>query len=236
MKKRKLSMMVLVCSVMSGYVMADTSVKLTTGFFYANGQSNDLATKDTTIRSVPVGVKVKNGRWGVRVSGSWLEISSGSVTNSGQGDTTVSLSYDVTENPWWTVTVKEKFATGDQNKGLSTGYNDTKLQLDYFRPLGRGYSVFSTLGYTFKGGQDKNPNYQNAVYASLGGGVVLTKGWTIGASLDFNQATSKTLDDTFGGSLFLGHALTRRVGVNVFAGYDSTNTTSAGFGLSYKLK
>lgn len=217
-------------------VWADSSVKLTTGFFYANGQSNDLTAPNTTIKSVPVGVKVKNGRFGVRLSSGWLEVKSGDVTNSGQGDTTLSVSYDITENPWWTLTVKEKFATGDKNKGLSTGYNDTKVQVDYFRPMARKYSVFMTMGYTFKGGQSDNPNYQDAAYASLGGGVTLGKGWTGGISFDYNQATSTTLEDTFGGSLFLGHSLTRQVGVNVFAGYDSSDTVSAGIGLSYKLK
>ena len=216
-------------------VWAQPSVKLSTGFFYADGQSNDLNVKNTTIKSVPLNLKVKDGRFGVRLSSSWLEIDAGTA-ESGMGDTTLSLSYDLTESPWLTVTVKEKFATGDRDKGLSTGYNDTKVQLDLFQPVGRKYSVFATLGYTFKGGQSDNPNYQNAVYGSIGGGVVLAKGWTGGLSLDYSQATSKTLDNTFGGSLFLGHSVTQRFGVNVFAGYDNTDTTSAGIGLSYKLQ
>ena len=214
---------------------AQPSVKLSTGFFYADGQSNDLNVKNTTIKSVPLSLKVKKGRSGVRLSSSWLEVDAGTA-ESGMGDTTLSLSYDLTENPWWTVTLKEKFATGDKDKGLSTGYNDTKVQLDYFRPVGRKSSVFATMGYTFKGGQSDNPNYQNAVYGSVGGGVLLARGWSGGFSLDYSQATSKTLDDTIGGSLFLGHNFTPRFGVNIFAGYDSTDTTSAGIGLSYKLQ
>lgn len=233
MKREVLAAVVLV--PLSLPLWAQPSVKLSTGFFYADGQSSDLNVKDTTIKSVPMALKIKTGRFGVRLSSNWLEIN-GDTTRSGIGDTTLSLSYDLTENPWWTLTLKEKFATGDKRKGLSTGYNDTKVQLDYFRPVGRKHSVFATLGYTFKGGQSDNPNDQNAMYASLGGGMVLAKGWTGGVSLDYNQATSKALDDTFGGSLFLGHAVTRRFGVNLFAGYDSTETTSAGVGLSYKLQ
>ncbi len=234
MRYKVLATAVLVAAAPS--VWAEASVKLTTGYFYADGQSNDLNATSTTIQSVPVGIKIKNGRFGVRLSSSWLQVKSGNTTNSGQGDTTLSVSYDLTESPWWTVTVKEKFATGSSSKGLSTGYNDTKVQLDYFAPVGQGNSVFATLGYTFKGGKSDRPNYQDAVYASVGAGTVLAEGWTGGISLDYTQATSKTLNDAFGGSLFLGHKVSSRFGVNVFAGYDSTNTTSAGIGLSYKLQ
>lgn len=213
------------------------SVKLSTGYFYANGQSQDINTPDSTIEAFPLGLKVKEGRVGFKVSTSYLRLKSGTAPEqSGMGDTTVSLSYELTENPWWTLTVKEKFATGDEQKGLSTGYNDTKVQLDFFRTLGQGRSLFATAGYTFKGGKSEVPTYQDAVYGSVGLGSVLGSGVTGGISLDYTQATSTTLEDTLGGTVFLGYKLSGQFGLNLFAGYDSSNTTSAGLGLGYKFK
>ncbi|WP_294948819.1 hypothetical protein [Sulfurivirga sp.] len=216
---------------------ADTSVRVSTGYFYVDGQSNDLNSPDTTIQSVPLSIKLKSGRFGVRLSSSWLEVKPrGQKAESGQGDTTLSLSYDLTEQPWWTITVKEKFATGSKSKGLSSGYNDTRLQLDYFRTVGSGKSVFATAGYVIKGGKSDNPDYQDAFYASVGAGTVLAQNWNGGVSLDYNQATNKQLDDAFGGSLFLGYRMTRQAGVNLFVSTDNTSTTSAGVSLSYKFQ
>ena len=227
---------ILMLYVVGSWAQPNTSIKLSTGFFYADGQSNDLNVPDSTLKSVPLSIQFKHNRFGMRLSSSWLEVNSGGVVDAGQGDTTVAISYDLTENPWWTLTVKEKFATGDSGKGLSTGYNDTKIQVDYFQAVGRERSVFATLGYTFKGGQSDVSTYQDAAYASVGMGVVLSQGWNGGVSFDYYQATSRTLDDTLGGSVFIGHKLSQHFGVNVFAAYDSAQTTSLGLGLSYKLQ
>lgn len=221
-------------AILSAVPATAETVKVSTGFFYADGQSNDLNASNVTLRSVPVNVSVQNGPINVKLGTSWLEIKSGTAAaQSGQGDTTLTLRYDVTPN--WSVSIKEKFATGSKSKGLSTGYNDTKVQVDAFWPQAGGRSVFATLGYTFKGGQSDNPNYQNAAYASLGMAQALKDGWSVGLSIDAAQATSKTLDDTFGGMVFLGYRVSPRVSVNVFGGYDTTQTKSGGLGLSVKL-
>lgn len=80
------------------------------------------------------------------------------------------------------------------------------------------------------------PAYKDGAYGSVGMGAVFTEGWTGGVSADFSQATSSNLDDVYGGSVFIGHKVNSRFSVNLFAGYDNTDTTSVGLGLSYKLK
>ena len=218
-----------------GAAQAAPSVKLSTGYFYADGQSNDLNATNSTIKSVPFSLKVKDGAWGVRLSTSWLELKSqGSPAQSGMGDVSVALSYDL--NRSWTASVKEKFSTASKRKGLTTGYNDTKVQLDYFTALDNRSSFFGTAGYTFKGGQSANPNYQNGAYFSVGLGRVLAPGWTGGVSLDWTQATDRTLSNTFGGSLFLGYRVNSRWDVSLFGGYDNSSTKSVGMGISYKLQ
>jgi len=211
------------------------TVKFSTGYFYADGQSNDLNTPDSTIQSIPFSIKVKEGPWGLRLGSSWVEIKNkGSRAESGMGDVTAAISYDL--NDAWSVTIKEKFSTADRDKGLTTGYNDTKVQVDYFTPFGRANSFFGTVGYTFKGGQSDNPDYRDGVYLSAGLGRVLAKDWTGGVSLDWTQATNRRLDDTFGGSVFVGHKINTQWSVSLFGGYDNSNTTSAGVGISYKLQ
>lgn len=220
---------------LSSAVQAAPTVKLSTGYFYADGQSDDLNTPDSTIQSVPFSVKVKEGPWGVRLGSSWLEIKSkGSKAESGMGDVTASVSYDL--NNSWSVSLKEKFSTADKDKGLTTGYNDTKVQVDYFTTLNNRHSFFGTAGYTFKGGQDDNPDYQNGVYLSAGIGRVLAAGWTGGVSLDWTQSTNRKLDDTLGGSIFVGHKVSSQWSVSFFGGYDNSDTVSAGLGISYTLK
>lgn len=216
-------------------VQAAPTVKLSTGYFYADGQSNDLNTPDSTLQSVPFSIKIKDGPWGVRLGSSWLEVKNkGRKAQSGMGDVTASISYALSDA--WRVSLKEKFSTADKSKGLTTGYNDTKVQVDYFTPWGTRNSFFGTVGYTFKGGQDRVPDYQNGVYLSAGIGRVLTTGWTGGLSLDWTQATNRKLTNTFGGALFLGYKVNARWRVSLFGGYDNSNTTSAGLGISYTLQ
>lgn len=219
---------------LSGYnVAAMADVKVSTGYLYVNGQNTDLSLSDVKLTAIPLSLKVKKEALGVKISTSYLSLDAGTgTTEKGQGDTRLTVSYDVT--PKWTLSVKEKFSTGDETKGLSTGYNDTKFQVDYSAPLSEGKAVFGSLGYKLKGGKSDNLTYKNASDASIGMSKVLPNNWITGASLNYVEASTTALDNTLGGLIFLGHKLNKNWRTNTFVSYDNSNTKSLGVNVSYK--
>ena len=213
---------------------ADSKTKVSTGYFYSEGQDNTSGNPKSTLNAVPFMASYKASKVSASLSTSYISSTYGSTTNSGMGDTTVSLSYDLTEQPWVTLKGKYKFATGDVNKGLSTGKDDVSLQFDLFQPTTKTTSVFATVGYKFVG-KVSGKSMQDTAYASIGGGYLPMPGLSLGASLDYRQATYTTLDDQIGASLFLDKKLTSKLHTAVFGGYDNTDTASIGITFSYQL-
>lgn len=233
MKTNKLlaTSLILCLTGYSASTLAD--VKVSTGYLYVNGQSTDLNLSNIKLTAIPLSLKVKKQALGVKLSTSYLNLDAGTgITEKGQGDTRLKVSYDVT--PKWTVSVQEKFSTGDKAKGLSTGYNDTKFAIDYSAPLSGGKSVFGSLAQNIKGGKNNNPTYKNSADLSIGMSKVLPNNWVTGASLNYTEASSTALKNTTGGLAFLGHKINKNWNTNAFAGYDSSKTTSIGVSISYK--
>ena len=212
----------------------ETSTKISTGLFYSSGQSDTINNPDVNTISVPLLVSVKQGRLSFGLSTAYLSVDSESMSAEGVGDTTVSLGYDLLENPWLTLKVKEKFATGDETKGLSTGENDTSLQLDYFYPLKANTALFASLSHKFVG-KVSGLAMQDTNYASLGTAYTYANKTNIGFSLDYRQSIFKTLEDQTGASIFLSKPINKTYNVSAFGGYDSTQTSSAGVTLTTKF-
>jgi hypothetical protein len=134
---------------------------------------------------VPGAILVSQGDEGVPVSST-----SGTTqteTVSGLGDTVAAASYNVyfdSATGWLIdVTAKAKFATGDQNKGLSTGKNDYALQADLYKNLGAA-SLIGGVGYKWMG-KPAGSNYRNVAYASAGVACKVADDATAGFIADY---------------------------------------------------
>ena len=213
---------------------SDTTTKISTGLFYSSGQSDTINNADVNTTSVPLLISVKNGRLSFGLSTSYLSVDSDTLSAEGLGDTTISVGYDLMEKPWLTLKVKEKFATGDESKGLSTGENDTSVQLDYFYPLQANTAIFANIGHKFVG-KVTGIAMQDSSYASVGTGYTYADKTNVGVSLDYRQSIFTELDDQTGLSFFMSKPINKTYSVSAFGGYDSTQTTSIGVTLTSKF-
>ncbi|BCN92235.1 hypothetical protein THMIRHAM_00200 [Thiomicrorhabdus immobilis] len=217
---------------LNSIAQADENTKLTTGLFYIDGQSDTINSDNVTSVSVPLMLSIKKDELSFGVSMAYLSVKSGSFKESGLGDTSVSIGYDL--NDQFTFKLKQKFATGDADKGLSTGKDDSSFQLDYFASLGNQSSIFTTLGYKYVG-KVEGWNMQDSIYASVGTGYVYNNKTSIGISLDYRESIFKNLDDQLGFAAFVSKPLNSTYSLTGFAGYDVTSTSSIGVSLTTKF-
>jgi len=205
--------------------------KLSTGIFYSSGQSDTVNSSDVTTTSIPLMLSFKKARLSLGLSSAYLMVDSDNFNTEGMGDTTLSVGYDLTESPWLTLKVKEKFATGNENEGLSTGKNDTSFQLDTFYPLQPNTSIFASVGYKLVG-KVSGIAMQDTPYASVGMGYFYPNKTNVGLSLDYRQSIFKNLDDQLGAAIFVSKPLNKTYSLSGFGGYDSTQTSTAGVTLT----
>ena len=228
----------LVAGVYAPAAFSDTaavSTQISSGFFISQGQSQTLGSPNSTTYSVPFMISSRSGRLQGSLVSNYLQVNNNyptyNLTNQqeGMGDTILSVGYDLLEQPWITLKLKHKFATGDKNKGLSTGKEDTSLQLDWFNHFHPNTAGFATLGYKWTGKVDGYA-MQNSGYASAGLLQRLNTHNHLGASLDYTQTTYTELEDALGATLFLSHQLNTSITLTSLASYDSTS--SSHFGLT----
>jgi len=239
---KKFIAVVIITSFASSAIMAGpkSSIKLSSGLFYASGQSQTLGSANSEVYSVPLLLAWENKRLHASVSTSYLSInnqyptSNRRISQSGVGDTLLSFGYDLTESPWFTLKVKHKFPTGDKAKGLSTGKSDTSLQLDYFTSLKANTSAFATVGYKFVG-KATGSKMKNSGYLSAGMGYILAKNTSVGFSIDYRQSSFQALKNQLGGSVFVSQKIAEAWSVAGFGAYDNTQTTSLGLTFTRKL-
>ncbi|MDX1796706.1 MAG: hypothetical protein R3219_08265 [Hydrogenovibrio sp.] len=226
--------------VQNAYAEDEVVTKISTGLFYASGQSQTFGSSDSTLYSVPFLVSWKYNRFRASLSTAYLNVDNRfpdlgtTVKANGMGDTTVSLGYDLTEAPWLTLKVKHKFATGNKDDGLSTGKDDTSVQLDYFAPVNTKTSAFATLGYKFVGKVD-GYTMQDSAYGSVGVAYLFPTKTSVGISADYRQTTYTNLKDQTGGSLFVSQKVSKAWSVSGFGSYDNTETTSLGLTVTRKF-
>jgi len=221
---------------LTGFAQASDEVttKISTGLFYSSGQSDTIDTDDATTQSIPFMLSMKKGDVSFSVSTAYISVDSDSFDTSGMGDTTVSLGYDLTESPWLTVKLKNKFATGDEAEGLSTGENDTSIQLDYFYPVKSNTSVFANIGHKFVG-KVSGVEMQDSNYGSIGAGYIFPSKTNMGVSLDYRQSVFSDLDDQMGASVFVSRPITKTYSLSGFGSYDNTQTLSTGLTITAKF-
>ncbi len=124
--------------------------------------------------------------------------SSGTTTESGLGDIWASLTYQVEAWPreygYLDLTGKIKFPTADDDDGLGTGETDYTLQADYAYPMDNKLTPMVSVAYKIKGDPD-GVDLDNVFYVSAGADYRLDSGIHVGASLDFQEASSDGADD-----------------------------------------
>jgi len=186
-----------------------------TGFDYSNGDYGDVV--DTEIWYVPFRLRYEYDRWTARLTVPWLQITGpGNVagggeditvlrsgarvartTESGLGDVSASLSYLFTPGrsfPDIEVTGKVKFPTADEDRGLGTGEFDYTIQAEAYKTFG-AFTPSALAGYKFKG--DPTGSDLNDVFlAGVAGDYRVNDWWSVGATFDFQEATSDTSDDS----------------------------------------
>ena len=216
----------LLISLFCGHAFSEEGQwKYSSGFDYSSGDYNEST--DTTMLYIPFGASYTLDSWTGKITTGWLRIDGpGNVVDdgvilpggsrdgaeSGIADTWAALSYEVESFPselgFVDLTGKIKFPTADKDKGLGTGEIDYALQLDYAYAAGQ-LTPMVTVGYKFRGDPD-GYDLNNALYLSAGGDWRYSNKVHLGASLDYQQASSDGYDDP----LELFTYLTRKVNKN----------------------
>ncbi|MBK1789920.1 transporter [Persicirhabdus sediminis] len=197
-----------------------------TGIDFSSGKYGDA--EKTEILYLPLNLSYLNGPWNFKLTVPWIRMSGdGSVIGGGEGgvivgpkggDTkteeglgdiwaTAAYSLDSFPSDWGFLDLvgKVKLPTADSDKGLGTGEFDYTLQIDYFKAMGK-FSPMVTLAYKVKGSPDEY-KLDNVFYTSVGGDYRYSEKINFGASLDFQQASTDTSDDSLEIFSYLGYRL-----------------------------
>jgi len=225
--------------------------KVSTGIDYSSGDYGD--SEDTEILYIPFNIAYATGPWTAKVTIPWVQIKGpggvvgagdGGVvlgggatqveTESGLGDIWTSLSYSVEAIPsdlfFLDLVGKVKIPTAGEDKGLGTGEFDYTLQADFFKALGK-LTPMATIAYKIKSDPD-GYELDNVFYLSAGADYKLTEEMNIGATLDFQEASTDSSDDALEVFSYLGYRLDEdwRFTVYGYAGL-SDGSPDAGGGL-----
>jgi len=234
--------------------------KYSTGVDFSSGDY-DGDPVDTEITYVPFTVSYKQGRWELKATVPWLEIKGpGTVIGagdggvvigdpdsvnvqttreSGLGDIWLTAKYAVVEIPaelfYLDLAAKFKIPSADEDKGLGTGEFDYTLQTELFKPLG-ALTPFATLAYKVKG-DPSGIDLDNVWYTSLGSDYRVSDTLNIGASVDFQEASTSASDDAFEVFGYLSQKITPKFSVTLY-GYKGLKDGSPDYGggvqLTYK--
>lgn len=241
-------------------VAEDNQWKFSTGVDYSSGDYGGDPI-DTDITNVPFSASYKTGRWKFKATVPWVQISGpgtvigagdGSVvvgdgngsavrkrTESGLGDIWLGASYATSFIPpeffYLDLTGKVKLPTADEDKGLGTGETDYTLQADVFKPIGR-FTPFATVAYKIKG-DPSGVELDNVYYLSGGSAYKVSDNTSLGASLDFQEASTNSSDDAMDALAYVNQKLNKKWSVTVY-GYKGLEDGSPDYGLglqtSYK--
>jgi hypothetical protein len=184
--------------------------KYSTGFDYSSGDYND--SEKTEMLYVPFTVSYAREAWTWKLATGWVSIDGpgsviddgvvvsgggGSRTESGMADTWLSLGREVSVFPvelgYLDLTGKIKLPTADEDKGLGTGAFDYVFQADYLYGMG-DLTPMLTAAYKFKGDAD-DVDLEDVLYLSAGADWRYSDHTHVGASLDFQQASTDGVDD-----------------------------------------
>jgi len=166
----------------SPYVRADDKLTFSTGATYITGDYGSSV--PTEIYFVPFTFKYKIKKIQFKLLIPYLEktgpenvlldvgqvrqrVSTTRTTESGLGDITASMRYDLYFNPKYKIFIntqgKVKFGTADENKGLGNGKTDYSFNMGFFK-IFNALTPFAKVGYKVYGRRDFN----DVIFASAG--------------------------------------------------------------------
>ena len=197
-------------------VFQDTSISLATGLDYSSGKYGGARTTDILVALSDVTLKTGDFQFTaalpyITITGpAFLVVGAGGVPvvvnpgrtadkeRQGWGDLNLSTTYSVpselTDDFQVDLTGRIKLATGDQNKGLSSGETDFGFAVDVSRQIG-DWAPFVSFGYRIPG----TPTAYSLVSApsfSVGTSLQLSDHWLAIMSYDFDGTISSTLADS----------------------------------------
>lgn len=162
------------------------------------------------------------------------------TTESGLGDIWASLKYEVQSFPadigYLDFTAKIKIPTADEDDGLGTGETDYTLQADYAKSMGR-LTPLLTVAYKIKGDPD-DVDLDDVWYLSAGANWRVDSGLNVGASLDFQEASSDGADDALELFTYLSYKLSDLWSITpyVYFGFtDGSPDEGLGVSVNYKM-
>jgi hypothetical protein len=191
--------------------------------FGAHYSTGDYGLDDnTSILFFPVSYERSLGNWNLQLTAGHLQISGyGNVlvnvggvgrnefvdldenlvksSSRGMGDTIVSATYQW-PGVWQSgvfldIGIELKLPTAAESKGHGTGEMDYGGQVDVYKQLG-SITVFSTLGYRFRGQSTLFDEMSDSAFVSLGFSRPVNERWSYGLIYDFREAASATSGET----------------------------------------
>lgn len=244
----------------AGQLSADQGQwKYSTGLDFSSGDYGGDPV-DTDITYIPFTAAYQQDQWTFKATLPWVQIEGagtvvgagdggvvvgGAAQNtfatkeSGLGDIWVTAQHSVAAIPaelfYLDVSGKLKLPTADEDKGLGTGELDYTVQAEVFKSLD-AFTPFATLAYKFKG-DPNNVKLKNVWYVSVGSDYRLSGQRHVGASIDYQQASSSTGDDALELFAYANQKLNPKWTVTVY-GYvglmDGSPDYGTGFQLAYK--
>jgi hypothetical protein len=240
----------LLASAQTAVTAPTSTTSLGTGFDYSRGDYG-FAT-DTEVTSVPLNLGYENGPWLLNASLSWLNVKGPATivggggaprpttsSESGFGDIYGSATYQfgqVAGAVDMSATVRVKFPTADEDRGLGTGATDYYGELSFYRTFS-SVTPFVTLGYRVLG--DNNAyDLRDGAYASGGAHFRLSAATVVSALVNWRRPIVAGGDDAQEAMFMVSHDFAERWRVTAYAlkGFtDASPDFGTGLSASYRF-
>lgn len=209
-----------------------TGFSVSIGLQSLNGQSEINPSRSINTLEIPLSLSMKNSRYYYGIELKKLSAEYQNKTQQGYGDTTLTFGYDLTKQ--FQLSLKEKFAA-TRTKGLSTGVNDTSIQLDFdSKMIKANRRLFATIGYTLTN-KSKDYKLQNRPYINLGTTYTWKNKTQFSLNLNYDQNVFAELDDQLGLKAVIDQPVNNTYNLSAFAGIDTTQTSTIGVTLNGKF-
>lgn len=225
---------------------ADGVFSFTTGLDYSSGDYGN--SQDTDVWAIPFSVKYKADKWNVRVSTSYLRVTSPSfvtpegdfvgtgitrrVTEEGIGDVSIAGTYNLLDDRDYfvglDVTARVKIPTADEDKFLGTGKTDYGLNAEIFKPIGN-WTPYWNVGYRWRG-DPSGFNLKNVWSSGIGTDYYINDNWSVGGSYDWQQKTNKFVNNAQETSAYVNYRINDNNKVNLYLlnGYSDSSPNFGG--------
>jgi hypothetical protein len=209
---------------------------VSTGADYSEGKyGGNVKSKQWTM---PLVAKYETNNWMVKASMPYVRIKDvnpnargeslpcGNAVNTpsdvnGWGDLVATGTYSVVQADGLIIDLgaKVKFATGDEDKCLSSGKNDYSAFMDVAKQFG-SFTAFGGFGWTSKGDPKflgVTTDYRNPFFGSVGGAYKIGGATSVGGSYDYRQRLTSSGDPISELTLFLTHKYSPNLKIQGYA-------------------